>query len=210
MLLFLLLLLPCALISYSFVIKDKKIILTVFAGLVTALLVCGCRFLFSFEHRLIYDSFADNFAYYLLKENLLPLVVVAAIYALFSRDKAEYKVNNFFPLLTSFYAVYLPYCVISASEYYYQGYNLFLKPVIYLAMLSQIALSLISLYKAAIEKKPLFIVMNIFIILLFAIYPALSDALYAIDYNFAIILIIGLVYSLIPFAFFVIRQIRNK
>ena len=209
MLLFLIFLLPCALITYALILKDKKIILPVFAGLITATLVCSCRYFFSYEHRLVYYSFAGNFAYYLIKQNFLPLLIVSALFALVSRDSAEYKFNNFFPLLGSFFAVYLPYCVITSSEIYYQAYDLFLKPVIYLAMLAQISICLIKLWQAITAKKALFLVINILIILIYAIYPAVSDALYAIDSSFALILILGIVYSLVPAALLAIKLIRK-
>ena len=209
MLLFLILLLPCALTAYAVFIKDKKIILPVFAGLITAVVVCACRFFFSYEHRLIYDSFSENFIYYLLKQNLLPLLIVSVVYALVSRDTAEYKVKNFFPLLCSFFAVYLPYCVITSSEIYYQAYDIFLKPVIYLAMLVMIASCLINAWQSFVDKKIIFAILDILIILVYAFFPAVSDALYSINYNFAIILIIGIVYSLIPAALLMIRQIKK-
>ena len=205
MLLFLILLLPAAFFTYAFTIKDCSIILPAFAGLVTAAFVCACRYFFSYEHRLIYFSFGQNFAYYLVKQNLLPLVVVSAVYALISRDTMEFKFKNFFPLLCPFFAVYLPYCVITASEVYYQAYDLFLKPVIYLAMLGQIAMSLLALYNGITQRKVAPIVINCLVILLYAIYPAVSDALYAIDYNFVIILSVGIVYTLVPAVLLVIR-----
>ena len=210
MLLFLILLLPAAFITYAFTIKDRSIILPAFAGLITAAFVCACRFFFSYEHRLIYFSFSENFIYFLVKQSFLPLFIVAAVYALVSRDKAEYKVKSFFPLMCSFFAVYLPYCVITASEVYYQAYDLFLKPVIYLAMLVQIALSLLALYNGIKNRKYVTAVFNGLIIILFAIYPAVSDSLYAIDFSFALILILGIAYSAIPAVYFFLSKLLVK
>ena len=210
MLLFLLTFLPAALITYAFFIKDKKIILPVIAGLITAVVVCACRFFFTYEHRLVYDSFSENFIYFLIKQSLLPLFIVSAVYAIISRDTVEFKVKNFFPLLCTFYAVYLPYCVITASEFYYQAYDIFLKPVIYLAMLVMIGSCLINAWAAISSKKIVFAVLDILIILVYAFYPAVSDALYAINYNCAIILAVGIVYSLIPFGLLAIQQLRNR
>ena len=180
------------------------------AGGLIAVIVCACRFLFSYEHRLIYDSFSDNLIYFLVKENLVPLAAVSVFLAVFSRDTIEYKVKNFFPALCTFFAVYLPYCVISSSEYYYQSYDLFLKPVIYLAMLMQISLCLVNAWKSAKDKKFFFVILDVLIIMGYSFYPAVSDALYAIDYNFALILAVGIVYSLIPFGLLVIQQIRSR
>lgn len=210
MLLFLILLLPCAFTAYSFTLKDKKIILPATAGFFTAVIVCACRYFFSYEHRLVYSSFSENFFYYLIKQNFLPLVIVAALFALVSRDTWEYKVKHFFTLMCPFFAVYLPYCVITASEYYYQAYDLFLKPFIYLAMIVQISFSLMRLYETIVNKKIPLAVLHALIILLYLIYPAISDALYAIDYRFALILILGIVYILVPFALLTIKQVFNK
>ncbi|MBR5402520.1 MAG: hypothetical protein IK102_12020 [Treponema sp.] len=209
MLLFLILLLPAAFTIYACAIKDRKIILPSFAGLITGVIVCACRFFFTYEHRLVYYSFGENFGYYLLKQSFLPLLLVSAVYALVSRDTLEYKIKNFFPLMCTFFAVHLPYCVITSSEFYYQAYDIFFKPVIYLAMLGQISLCFLWIYKGITQHKVAAIVINSLIIALYAIYPAVSDALYAIDYSFAVIFIIGLVYSLIPLAMLVIKQIRK-
>lgn len=210
MLLFLLTLLPLSLIAYAFFVKDKKIILPVFAGLMTAVVVCACRFFFTYEHRLIYNSFSENFLYYLFKQSFLPLLIVSAVYAIISRDSAQFKVNNFFPLLGAFFAVYLPYCVITTSEFYYQGYNIFLKPVIYLAMLVMISFCLIDGLEALKLKKIVCIIFDLLIIGVYAFYPAISDALYAIDYSFAIILIVGIIYSALPVLYFFLKIFLKK
>lgn len=210
MLLFLILLLPITLLAYSFYNKDKKVFFPILAGAFTSVIVCACRFFFTYEHRLIYDSFSDNFIYFILKQNLLPLVAVSLFFGLITRDTWEYKIRNFFPLICAFFAVYLPYCVITSSEYYYQAYDLFLKPVIYLAMVIQISISLISLYQSILNKKIGFAILNILIALVYLFYPAVSDTLYAINSNFALILIIGIVFSLVPFALLLIKQFFNK
>ena len=198
MLLYLLLLLPGALATYCILERDKKILLPAALSAFLAIIICACRFFFSYEHRLVYDSFSDNFFYFLLKQNFLPLVIISTLLALFSRDTAEFKIKQFFPSLCAFYAIYLPYCVITASDYYFNAYDLFLKPLIYLAMLVQISIFLKHGWQAFKDKKIAFMVIDILIILVYAIYPAVSDALYAIDQAFAVILIAGLIYSLIP------------
>ena len=210
MLLFLFLLLPCAFTAYAFYSKDKKIILPSLAGFFISIIVCACRYFFSYEHRLIYSSFAENFIYFLLKQNLLPLVIVSVLLALITRDTWEFKIKAFFPVMCAFFAVYLPYCVVTASEYYYQGYDLFVKPFIYLAMLMQVSISLISIYQSITNKKIGFAIVHVLIALTYLIYPAISDTLYTINYSFVLILILGIVYTLVPFTLLVIQQIRNK
>ena len=209
MLLFLILLLPCAFTAYTFTVKDKKIIMPAATGFFTAVIVCACRYFFSYEHRLIYFSFSDNFIYYLVKQNVLPLVIVSILFALITRDTWEFKIKNFFPVMCPFFAVYLPYCVITVSEYYYQAYDLFLKPFIYLAMLVQISYSLIRFYESIVNKKVVFAILHALLILTYLVYPAISDALYVINYNFAVILSLGIVYTLVPAAFLVIRELKK-
>ena len=209
MLLFLILLLPIAFTAYIFTVKDKKIILPAIAGFFTAVIVCACRYFFSYEHRLIYFSFSDNFIYYLVKQNVLPLVIVSILFALITRDTWEFKIKNFFPVMCPFFAVYLPYCVITASEYYYQAYDLFLKPFIYLAMLVQISYSLIRFYESIVNKKIPFAVLHALLILFYLVYPAISDALYVINYNFAVILSVGIIYTLVPAVLLVIRELKK-
>ena len=209
MLLFLLILLPSAFITYCIYEKDKKILFPAAAGCLLAFIVCACRFFFTYEHRLVYDSFSDNLIYYIVKQSIVPLVAVSVFLAILSRDKIEYKKKNFFPALCAFFSIYLPYCVITSSEYYYQSYDLFLKPVIYLAMLMQISLCLVNAWTAVSNKKTLFVIFDVLIIVGYLFYPAVSDALYAIDYNFAVILLVGIVYSLVPFTLLIIKQIRK-
>lgn len=199
MYLFLLLLLPASLLCYLFVTKEKKLIVSIFTGLICAVVVVACRFFFSYEHRLISYSFAENFVYSLIKQNFLPLVVMFGVFTLVSKDTIEDKFKNFFPLIISFFTVYLPYCVMSSSEVYYQGYDIFLKPFIYFSMICQIAVSLQYTLKFIQQKKIIFVILNILLILIYAVYPAVSDSLYAIDYNFVIVLIIGIIYSILPF-----------
>lgn len=210
MLLFLISLLPCAFIAYALYSKDKKIILPSVAGFFTAVIICACRYFFSYEHRLIYSSFSENFIYYLVKQNLLPLLIVSILFALVTRDTWEFKIKSFFPVMCPFFAVYLPYCVITASEYYYQAYDLFLKPFIYLAMLMQISMCLISFYQCIVNKKIFFAILDVFITIVYLIYPAVSDTLYTINYNCAFIFIIGIIFTLVPFALLTIKQIKNR
>jgi hypothetical protein len=72
------------------------------------------------------------------------------------------------------------------------------------------AIKFMKLYKGISERKVVSIVINSLVILLVAIYPAVSDALYAIDYSFALILILGIVYSIIPAAYFFLSKIISK
>ena len=76
-------------------------------------------------------------------------------------------------------------------------------------MLGQIALSLLALYNGITQRKAVPIIINCLVILIYAFYPAVSDALYAIDYSFAVILILGIVYSLVPVVMLVFNQIRK-
>ena len=210
MILFLLLLLPLSLIIYVLDVKDKKMITTIFIGAFTAIFVSFCRMFFSFTHRIIPYEFSNNFWYYIIYQNLLPIILLYGIFFLISKDEMEYKIKNIFPLLCSYFAIYLPYCVMSMSEFYYQGYDIFLKPVIYLAMIVQISISGFYLYKSIGSKNISGITINGLLLLVYLFYPAISDALYAIDYNFSVILVLGLIFSILPLFFVVFNFFKKQ
>ena len=51
---------------------------------------------------------------------------------------------------------------------------------------------------------------DILIIGVYAFYPAVSDALYAINYSFAVILLVGLIYSVLPVVYFSLSKLLKK
>lgn len=213
MIAFLILLIPAALLMYWIWTKEKKDIIAIFCGLISATVFTALKVFFTFSHRLVPYSFSENFGYYLAKYSCLPVLVVFIVFSLVAKDTIEYKVKSFFPLVSSFYMVYLPYSIMSFSSSIYSGYEIFLKPLVYLAMLVQCGLSINSIYRSVISKKILFVIVNILLFIFYLIFPAISDALYAINYKFALIVVFDILFMIVPFGlciFYLIKAIFSK
>ena len=96
------LLLPLILAAWCFYKKDAHLVPAIFVGLVAAVLVCGFRAFFLYSHRVIPFSFENNMWYLLLRQTLLPVVLLYGLFFLISKDTISYKVEALFPLLLSF------------------------------------------------------------------------------------------------------------
>ena len=198
MLSFLFLVLPIALVFFYLFNKDSKFFVAMLVGVLCAVLLCAFKVFFTYSHRLIPDSFSENFVYYLLNESCLPLCGVSIIFFLIVKDSLENKINLVFPLISSFYAIYLPYLVISRTTSVYSGYAIFMKPIIYLAMIVQIALSLRCIFNSLKSKKFVFVAINMVLIVTYLIIPAIIESLYVLNMSFVEVILISAVYVIIP------------
>ena len=210
MLLFLFIVLPLALVFYYLFNKDSKFFLATLVGVLCAVLLCAFKVFFTYSHRLIPDSFSENFAFYLLNESCLPLCGVSLIYFLIIKDSIENKINFFFSLICSFYAIYLPYLVVSRTTSVYSGYAIFIKPLVYLAMIVQCALSLRCILSSIKSKKIVFVAINIVLILAYLIIPAVIETLYVLNMSFIVLIIISAVYVIIPLVHKILGALRGS
>lgn len=140
MFLFLIILLPSALAYYLISADDKAVIPVALTGVLSSALFCALKAFFSFMYRVPSASFLPNYAYVLLGQTLIPSAVVYLLFFFLSKDELSFRVKSYFPLLCSFFAVYLPYHVIAGSASSYSVFELFLKPALYLMMLAASAL----------------------------------------------------------------------
>lgn len=198
MLLFLLLFMPCVLALYCVVSKNKKVAPVIFIGLMVALIYCAIRVIGTFSHRIIPDSFAINYFYYLIRFTLIPVITIYALYVLLTRDTWELKISMFFPLIGTFYAVFIPYKVVAFTQSVYSGYDLFLRPMIYMAMVGGVAICLFFAFKYIVLEKIPFAIISILVIIIYLLLPAFFDALFALNKATGLVIAGGLVYSLIP------------
>lgn len=210
MLLFLFIVLPLALILYFFFNKGSKFFGAMLVGVLCAVLLCAFKVFLTYSHRLIPVSFSENFVYYLLNESCLPLCGVSLIYFLIVRDSIENKINFFFPLICAFYAIYLPYLVVGKTISVYSGYAIFIKPIVYLAMIVQIALSLRCIISSLKSKKIVFIAINIVLIVAYLIIPAIIESLYVMNMSFVEVILISAVYIIIPVVHKTLGALRGK
>ena len=209
MLVFMFVLLPLALLLFFTYSKERKFQPVFFIGVISATLLCVCKALFVFAHRVVPNSFSDNYFYFLLHESLLPQVILFGLYFLIAKDDVKFKFNSYFPLLCSFYALYLPYCIISSNESeVYSGFCIFVKPVIFLAMLVQCAL-MISCFVSDGKLKILKRIIAVFLIIIYLFLPALIETLYVMNYMPVLMIVLSAVYSLFPAALCVLKFIYN-
>lgn len=103
------------------------------------MIVCAGKSFFFYLHRIVLYSFGINFLYILFGQILLPSGIIYAIFWFISKDSRNFKVKACFPLLASFYIVYLPYRVIAGGGSVYSAFELFLKPIMYLAFIAGVA-----------------------------------------------------------------------
>lgn len=203
MILFASLLLPVFLIGYFIIKQDKSIVIPVSIGVIIAVLVCLFRMFFVYAHRIIPYSFSQNFIYYLLRQCVLPVFIIYGLFFLFSKDNLEYKIKMCFPLLISFYMVYLPYIIITSSEGLYSFYPLFVKPIVFLMMIIVFAQCIKKIFETFNNKKYVFFVLYILLLIIYLAAPAVFDALYVIDTDIFIMSVSSIVYCALPIVYFI-------
>lgn len=203
MILFASLLLPVFLIGYFIIKQDKSIVIPVSIGVIIAVLVCLFRMFFVYAHRIIPYSFSQNFIYYLLRQSVLPVFIIYGLFFLFSKDNLEYKIKMCFPLLISFYMVYLPYIIITSSEGLYSFYPLFVKPIVFLMMIIVFAQCIKKIFETFNNKKYVFFVLYILLLIIYLAAPAVFDALYVIDTDIFIMSVSSIVYCALPIVYFI-------
>ena len=189
------LLLPLILAAWCFYKKDSHLIPVILTGAVAAVLVCGFKAFFLYSHRIIPYSFESNVIYLLVRQTLLPVILVYGIFFAWSKDEISYKVEAFFPLLISFYMLYLPYTIISTSEGLYTTFPIIVKPVLFVVMIFSLALSAKHIEKTVKNRKIVFAVIWGVIGIVSVLVPSLLEGMYILDMSYLLILILSGVYS---------------
>ena len=207
MYLFMFLLLPLILTAWCFYKKDTHMIPVIFTGLITAVLVCGFRAFFLYSHRIIPLSFATNMIYLLVRQTLLPVVVLYGVFFLVSKDTVSYKVEAIFPLLISFYILYLPYTILSTSEKIITTFPLLVKPVLFTVMIFSLALSAKHIEKTVTGKKYFSCTVWILISLVCVVFPSVMETMYLLDKSYFLILILSGVYCLVLPGLFIVSRL---
>lgn len=200
------LLLPLVLAAWCFYKRDSHLLPVIFTGAVPAVLVCGFKAFFLYSHRIIPYSFESNVLYLLIRQTLLPVILLYGLFIVWSKDKISYKVEAFFPLLISFYMLYLPYTIVSTTEGLYTSFPLFVKPVLFVVMIFSLALSAKHIEKSIRNRKIIFAIIWILIGLVSVVIPSLLEGMYILDMNYLLVLVLSAVYSaLLPVLFILSR-----
>ena len=179
----------------------------IFIGLITAVLVCGFRAFFLYSHRIIPLSFATNMIYLLVRQTLLPVLVLYGIFFLISKDTVSYKVEALFPLLISFYMLYLPYTILSTSEKIITSFPLFVKPLLFTVMIFSLALCAKHIEKTISAKKYFCAAIWIIIAIVCIVFPSVVETMYILDMSYFLILVLSGVYSLVLPVLFILSRL---
>ena len=208
MLLFSFLLLPLLITWFCFYYKNRKVSSVIVFGAFAAILVCGFRAFFTFSHRIIPYDFTENFIYLLVRQALLPSVLLYLLFFLISKDDFKFKTEMFLPLEWSFYSIYLPYVIISSADGLYSWFDLFFKPALFAAMILQCGI-LVKYFYFDLKAKKIFAgIIFALIGMIYICLPAIFESLFLMDSYTALIVLLGAVYILLPFVFVIIKQIK--
>ncbi|MBR5095575.1 MAG: hypothetical protein IK094_00525 [Treponema sp.] len=197
--LFLLLLFP---ISFAIWICSKKgarapFYFNAFMGLLLAAIFCAYKYFFSPYYFLTPDSFFRNFIHILLEEILLPLAVLTAAFLfIYKKDKIASRILNIFPFYMGFYAVYMPFRVLS-GEPPYPAFALFVKPAMFLFMIlvlnSREKVLFVPAQRALLDAKEAAIYWTSFVVDL--LMPAAVEALWILGMKPLLTILFLLVYA---------------
>lgn len=188
------LLLPLILAALCFYKKDTRMIPVIFIGLIAGVLVCGFKAFFLYSHRIIPYSFSENVVFLLIRQTLLPVALVYGLFCLWSRDTFEFKAESFCPLLLSFYALYLPYTIISTADHIYTSFSLLIKPCLFCAMILILAMLMGKLQISVAKKKNGFAVLWGILFLAAVVVPSFIEGMFIMDMNYFLVIILSVIY----------------
>lgn len=209
MLLFSFLMIPFMLVSYCMYYKNKDVVPVITIGLVSGILVCAFKTFFLFAHRVVPYSLSDNFIYLLVRQTVLPVLILYLLFFVFSKDSLEYKREAYFPLELSFYSVFLPYLIVSSSEGLYSAYSLFVKPFAFGGMLIMTAILVRWALITFAAKKIYFTVIFVLIAFVYMFVPPLLESMYLIKEQALLSVILSFLYFLIPFGLMVLKGLKK-
>ncbi|MGI5173377.1 hypothetical protein H0R92_07215 [Treponema sp. OMZ 840] len=146
--LFMILALPLSLV-YTLTKSDEAAApyASVLTGLVLGALYSFVECMFTSSYYLIRYAFFPNYAFYLFFEVVLPCLFCTAFYLIFTKKHDKILLSLYF-VFAGFYAVYMPARVIHRNEVF-DWYLLFVKPLIYTAMVIGIKNTALLLHKTA-------------------------------------------------------------
>jgi len=190
---FAVLLLPVALAFY-FAQSEKKVnIILLITGTITGFLVFGLKEFFTLSHRIVPLSFGSNFLYLFFREAFIPIVLIYGVFFLISKDDLEFKFDAFFPLIASFYCVFLPYSIATSPEAK-TAFELLGKPLLFLSLLGSLSHG-IAIIKIALGKNKKLLALGIGLIVISFSLPAIAESLFltgASAFAFALVTVISI------------------
>lgn len=147
-----------------------------FCGSITSVLYCFVGFLVFSSYRVPEFNFRDNFVYFFLTGTIYPVSCCVLLYLLLGKNDWKFKLLMFSDVVPSFYAVFLPYRIISVYDIT-DAFSIFVLPVVVASCLYILrkAAVYVAVIKAALWKK---IVFGLLAAGLFLVMPALTETMY--------------------------------
>lgn len=193
-------LIPSVLVFYCIKSRDKAVVAVASAGAFAGFAVCVFLALFASLHRIPEYSFSSNFAHYALKEYILPLAVIYAVFFLVTKDEFSFKTKSFFPLSAGFLSFFMPYIIIVSNDSVFSFYELFMKPSLWLSMIIIASGIVPRLFKAGAEKN--YRSLSFFsVVLAFVIFfPPFLNSLWILNWMKPVFVVLSVLYILLAAA----------
>ena len=204
MYLFLLTFIPLSILFFTHIGSSnswKNFIPQMIFALVIASAVCCIKEFFIFSFYIKTDSFIKNCLHVFFKDSALPFIALGICHLLLCKDDFEYKTEAFFVLLASFYALYIPYFVISAMERN-SIYYLFFKPIVFAEMSLLISLVIPLFLNKKTTKNTKEIILLSAITMLICLVPAVIENLWYFSILKILWLIVFCIYTYVCGLFF--------
>jgi hypothetical protein len=139
-------------------------------GVAAGALVCLADYLFHFRDPAVRAAFLPNAVETVLFTSLVPQALLFLLVCLFSRDAAGYKLGCFFPLIASFYGVFIPYTVLT-KPWVPGAFELLFLPLIYSVQALMTGLCLVEVTNTRARHKVLRQCLAAFCALVFLLLP---------------------------------------
>ncbi|MBP5359202.1 MAG: hypothetical protein J6Y69_08470 [Treponema sp.] len=185
----------------------KSFIPPIAFGLTIGMIYALVKKFFIYSSFILTEDTNASFIHLLLTQTILPIVICLAAFLIFSRDSAVYKAESLGPMLAAFYAVVVPFSVISGPDKT-TTFMLFGKPLLYSGMF--ILLSLFAaLGTAKMAQKKIVIAIPFYLIALVQIpIPAFIENrwYYTMD---SMSLTVSIAYAAIALFFYLFVNVIN-
>ncbi len=177
-------------------------------GLLTAILTCFIKEFFIFYSHISTSNFLAHFAYLSLRDSIIPVLVLNLAFFLLSKDDWDYKIESIAPLAHSFFAVYIPYFVLTGKEPQSLFLNI-IKPLLFSALPISSSL-LCSGLISCIRKKNSLSAAIIFAIIAVLLLPSLTESIWYYNMNSLIWIILTAVYIFAAVILTVLKKSRKE
>ncbi len=179
----------------------KAFLPAVIAGFISAAIYCFVEAFFILTEHTWTENIASAVFYIYFTQTLIPSAVITALFFIFSKDSADYKVDCILPLLSSFNAVFIPYKIFTSGNVK-SFFPLYEKIILYIALLIFVYTFIKKAYTGI--KNRAFIKGSIFILLavIVTFVPSVQESLWYFKISPAVRLIVTAAYLVLAIVVF--------